>query len=68
MKRLTARDRKGNAYFPACFEEPCGGGGCTMDHCAFFDQVCEKLAGYEEAEEERTGGKDLERLEGGKAS
>ena len=51
MERLTARDPVGNAYFPECFKEPCGGGGCTKDHCEFFDQVCDKLAGYEEQAE-----------------
>lgn len=48
MERLTARDPAGNAYFPECFKEPCGGGGCTKDHCEFLDSVCDKLAGYEE--------------------
>ena len=48
MERLTARDPAGNAYFPECFKEPCGGGGCTKDHCVFLDSVCDKLAGYEE--------------------
>lgn len=48
MERLTARDPVGNAYFPERFKEPCGGGGCTKDHCEFLDSVCDKLAGYEE--------------------
>lgn len=48
QERLTARDPVGNAYFPECFKEPCGGGGCTKDHCVFLDSVCDKLAGYEE--------------------
>lgn len=52
MERLTERDPAGNAYFPECFKEPCGGGGCTKDHCEFFDQVCDKLAGYEEQGEQ----------------
>lgn len=52
MERLTARDPAGNAYFPECFEEPCGGGGCTKDHCEFLDRVCDKLAGYEEQGEQ----------------
>lgn len=52
MERLTARDPVGNAYFPKCFEEPCGGGGCTKDHCEFLDSVCDKLAGYEEQGEQ----------------
>lgn len=52
MERMTARDPAGNAYFPKCFEEPCGGGGCTKDHCEFLDSVCDKLAGYEEQAEQ----------------
>ena len=48
QERLTARDPVGNAYFPECFKEPCGGVGCTKDHCVFLDSVCDKLAGYEE--------------------
>lgn len=52
MERLTARDQAGNAYFPECFKEPCGGGGCTKDHCEFLDSVCDKLAGYEEQAEQ----------------
>lgn len=52
MERMTARDPEGNAYFPECFKEPCGGGGCTKDHCEFLDSVCEKLAGYEEQDEQ----------------
>lgn len=52
MERLTARDPVGNAYFPECFKEPCGGGGCTKDHCEFLDSVCDKLAGYEEQGEQ----------------
>lgn len=52
MERLTARDQVGNAYFPECFKEPCGGGGCTKDHCEFLDSVCDKLAGYEEQGEQ----------------
>lgn len=52
MEKLTARDPAGNAYFPECFKEPCGGGGCTKDHCEFLDSVCEKLAGYEEQGEQ----------------
>ena len=44
MKRLTARDQKGNAYFPACFDEPCGGGGCTIsDLCIEAAAVIEQL-------------------------
>lgn len=52
MERLTARDQMGNAYFPECFKEPCGGGGCTKDYCEFLDSVCDKLAGYEEQGEQ----------------
>ena len=51
MRRLTARNRKGFAYFPQCFEEPCCGFGCQIEPCGFIWRVCEKLAQYEDAEE-----------------
>ena len=51
MCRLTARNRKGFAYFPQCFEEPCCGSGCQIEPCGFIWRVCEKLAQYEDAEE-----------------
>lgn len=51
VRRLTARNRKGYAYFPQCFEEPCCGFGCQIEPCEFISQVCEKLAQYEDTEE-----------------
>ena len=48
MKRLTARDEHGNAYYPKCFDEPCNGGGCTKNMCDFAVEVCDKLAAYED--------------------
>ncbi|MBQ1934380.1 MAG: hypothetical protein II370_05205 [Clostridia bacterium] len=45
--RLTAREN-GHAYFVKCFEEPCAGGGCKNDNCAFIRAACEKLCRYEE--------------------
>lgn len=50
--RLTARDNEGHAYFPQCFEEPCLGSGCEREQCDFLTQVCERLAQYEEKEEQ----------------
>ena len=47
MDRLTAWD-KGYAYFPKCFEEPCGGNGCTKENCDFMESLCTKLAQYED--------------------
>ncbi len=50
MERLTARNERGRAYFPPCFEESCLGMGCAKE-CDLMDRVCEKLAQYEEREE-----------------
>lgn len=47
-ERLTARDGAGNAYFPHCFEDPCGGVGCAQEDCSFLTEVCDRLAAYEE--------------------
>lgn len=47
MKRLTAWC-SGNAYYPKCFEEPCGGMGCNDDKCGFMVGVCNRLAEYED--------------------
>ena len=51
MRRLTKRNEEGYAYFPQCFEETCCGDGCHIEPCEFLDQVCEKLAKYEDTEE-----------------
>lgn len=48
MNRLTARDERGNAYYPECFKEPYNGGGCTKDMCDFAVEACNKLAAYED--------------------
>ena len=50
MKRLTKRNKEGFAYFPQCFEEPCGGNGPEndCDDCGFMEDVCRKLAQYED--------------------
>lgn len=47
MKRLTRRQGE-NAYFPECFKEPCRGEGCAKDPCPFFDEICERLAAYDD--------------------
>lgn len=49
MERLTAWSDYG-AYFPQCFEEPCGGNGPEndCDDCGFMEDVCRKLAQYED--------------------
>lgn len=50
--RLTARNKTGEAYYPKCFEAPCEGMGCKIDLCPHSIQICEKLAGFEDAEDE----------------
>lgn len=54
MDRLTGRNRKGGAYFNKCFEEPCNGEGASdrCDKCDYLLDVCEKLAHYEDMEEQ----------------
>ena len=49
MERLTAWSDYG-AYFPKCYEEPCDGNGTEndCDNCGFMDDVCRKLARYED--------------------
>lgn len=52
MERLTARDKRGNVYYPHCFwKNTCGedGGDCT--ECDFNYQVCNRLAEFEDREE-----------------
>lgn len=52
MSRLTARGADGHAYFPECFNNPkCRGGGCGDYKCRFMDDVAERLARYEDAED-----------------
>lgn len=52
-ERLTARDEKtGIAYFPQCFEEPCFGMGCEKKECSIMWKVAERLAKYENLEEQ----------------
>lgn len=58
MKRLTERNSSGNGYFPECFKEPCLGLGCKKNDCVFIEQVCDRLADYEDtglSPEEVTG-------------
>lgn len=53
MERLTQITEIGNAYFPKCFEEPCcGGGKCIDNNCNLVNEVCKKLAEYEQLEEQ----------------
>lgn len=48
MKRLTVRSKTGNAYFPKCFD------GCdgVCGKCKNETDYCEKLATYEDADEQ----------------
>ena len=48
MERLTRRSDTGHAYYPRCFEEPCGGDGCKINDCLFDNTICERLAAYED--------------------
>ena len=48
MERLTRRSDTGHAYYPRCFEEPCGGDGCKIKDCLFDNTICERLAKYED--------------------
>lgn len=54
MERLTKRSANGRAYFPYCFSKNCV---CvdldTCDKaCVFMERVCEKLAEYEDKDEQ----------------
>ena len=49
MERLTARDEQGFAHYPYCFEK-CNG-DVSDEKCAkcnFEEQICNKLAEYED--------------------
>ena len=53
MERLTQITEIGNAYFPKCFEKPCCGmGKCIDNNCNLVNEVCKKLAEYEQLEEQ----------------
>lgn len=51
-ERLTKREKNGLAYFPMCFTPLCNGEGCKDENCIFIIDVCERLAGYEDLEEQ----------------
>ena len=53
MNRMTKRGTDGIAYYPACFEEPCAGIGCTKDICEVDREICEQLCMLEEEQEKR---------------
>lgn len=52
MKRLTKRGPQGYAYFPVCIE--CDEEVCPKE-CPVMNQVCERLAQYEDAAEKQEG-------------
>ena len=55
MERLTGRNSDGGAFYKNCFrEDTCAGIGCSekSDHCKHSYNACEKLAVYEDAEEQ----------------
>ena len=47
-ERLTKRGKNGLAYFPMCFTPPCNGEGCKDENCIFIRDACERLAEYED--------------------
>lgn len=51
-ERLTKREKNGLAYFPMCFTPPCSGEGCKDENCIFISDACERLAEYEDLEEQ----------------
>lgn len=56
--RLTERNENGTAYFIKCFDgNSCSDTDCDIENCAMLDMVCEKLAYFEDAEEEKMYGK-----------
>lgn len=50
MERLTARDDYGTPYYPYCDDVKKCGGYCAQ--CNFETKISEKLAAYEDAEEQ----------------
>ena len=56
MERLTARDDKANSpYYPYCFrDDTCDGKGASdkCNSCNFNEKIINKLAEYEDAEEQ----------------
>ena len=67
MQRVTARNDRGKAYYPKCFQKPCYGWGCRDKSCCFLDEACERLAAYEDTgltPEEMTEIKGQEMAEG----
>lgn len=53
MERLTKRDEHGFAYYPYCFEKCDGDGtGIRCQTCDFEEKICDKLAEYEDLEEQ----------------
>ena len=63
MDRLTARNERGQAYFPYCFRpETCEGLGTSekCGTCELTHKVCEKLAEYEDLEQLERKGEDIE--------
>lgn len=55
MERLTERNKYGGAYYPYCFrDDTCDGSGASHEcnNCDFATKACEKLAHYEDLEEQ----------------
>ena len=53
MERLTKRDKHGFAHYPYCFEKCDGDGiGIRCQTCDFEEKICNKLADYEDLEEQ----------------
>lgn len=51
MKRLTARNECGDAYYPECYERCYGEGSSKKcDDCDYDGKICETLTDYEDTE------------------
>lgn len=49
MKRLTKRNKCGDAYYPECYERCCGEGSSEKcNDCDYDEKICETLADYED--------------------
>lgn len=49
MKRLTARNECGDAYYPECYERCYGEGSSEKcNECDYDEKICETLASYED--------------------
>ena len=51
MERLTARNENGETYYPHYYAaDGCGGFRMGCDECPYNDNICERLAAYEDTD------------------